>query len=350
MNICFYCDYDGGGTERATVNLVRYLKTEFNIFLLSSSLKEPSFLLDDIDLDHLEYHTILQQIFSLRRYLKKNKIDVLISLEALSGITAIPAAKLAHCKLIIWEHANYYQNQGSRYTHLMRWIEMIVSDAYVVLTKRDYKNFKTHFTFIRTKLTQIYNVAGLIQRYTYDINSKTIISAGHISKIKNYSIIPEIARKVFEKHSDWRWKIYGYSGDDYELLLNNIKKYGLENHVLVCGRCIDMDAAYQEASLYVMTSLQEGFPMVLLEAQAHRLPIISFNIETGPDEIVHDGVNGFLIENRDVDAMTTKILELVEDAEKRHSFSDNTLIDADNFSGEVIAEQWKDILKSVCER
>ena len=58
-----------------------------------------------------------------------------------------------------------------------------------------------------------------------------------------------------------------------------------------------MPGIYKKSAIYVLTSLMEGLPMVLLEAKAYRLPIVSFDIETGPDEIVDDGVNGYL-ENR----------------------------------------------------
>lgn len=341
-------NYNGGGTERATFLLANNLKIYHDIFILSTGKMKPTFSLDSICFDYLPKGSVYQTILALRRYIKKMRIDILIALEALGGICAIPAAKSAGCKIIIWEHANYYQKQGSKYTHLMRKIEMMVADAYVVLTKRDLNNFQTHFHFIRTKLVQIYNIANLSGSQNYDINSKIIISAGHIQKLKNFSLIPEIAHIVFQKYPDWQWRIYGSPMDDeYERLKEQITKYHMEEHVLVCGRSDNMDEVYKNAAIYVMTSLQEGFPMVLLEAKEHGLPIISFDIETGPDEIIEDGVNGFLIEPYLVPKMAERILSLIKDENKRIAFSNNATVGLDNASKQYVVSKWLNLFSEL---
>lgn len=344
MKICFSGNFTGGGTERAAFLLANELSKKYDVYIINTSKNQPTFLLNGPVVKELNSKGVLDSIRKMRCYLQNNDIDVLVSLEALGGICGIPATAFSKCKLIIWEHANYYQTQGSRYTHFMRWLEMLVADAYVVLTKRDLNNFKNHFKYIRTKLVQIYNIAEPVKDTVYNLGSKTIISAGHINKIKNFSIIPEIASKVFEKHPDWTWKIYGYASDDYDTLIANIKKYHLEDKVFPCGRCEDMDKAYQEASIYVMTSLQEGFPMVLLEARAHGLPIISFDIETGPDEIVQNGVNGFLVEPYDKDEMARSIKCAIENDTLRKSFSDHSQTGLELWTAERIAEQWNQLL------
>ena len=72
-----------------------------------------------------------------------------------------------------------------------------------------------------------------------------------------------------------------------------------------------MDNYYKKSKIYVMTSRYEGMPLVLLEAKAYKLPIISFDIDCGPSEEVIDKKNGYLIKPFDIDEMADKIKELL---------------------------------------
>ena len=108
-----------------------------------------------------------------------------------------------------------------------------------------------------------------------------------------------------------------------------------------------MEDEYKNAAIYVMTSLQEGLPMVLLEAKSNTLPLISFDIQTGPGEIICDGVNGYLIPAYDIKAMAEKICELIEDEKKRLKFSTNAQLDIEKFSKEVIIKKWEDVINKI---
>ena len=179
------------------------------------------------------------------------------------------------------------------------------------------------------------------------MKSKRIISVGHIDKNKNFIIIPEIASILFKEHAEWVWDIYGSgSQSDCDELMNAISAYGLEEKVCIKGFEKDVSQVYKGASLCVMTSIHEGFPLTLIEAKACGLPVISFDIDTGPDEIIRDGVNGYLIEAFDKKAMTIKILQLMENEQLRKDFSDNSYLDLANLSPDVIVKEWTDLFNS----
>lgn len=348
LNICFIGHFTAGGTESATFLVANGLCNKHKVFVLNTCNREPSFKLKQtIVFDYLKDGSIPKRILFLKKYLTKNEIDVLITVESMTGIFSIVAAKLARCKHIVWEHANYYQNQGSRWIQKIRQIELYSVDAYVVLTERDRNNFVKHFR-IKARLEQIYNVAKSQGDYLYDMDSKIIVSVGHLRKIKNFIVIPDVAKIIFSKHPDWKWKIYGdTNGDEYYAIKEKIDAYSLQNQVIFCGRCNDMESAYQEASMYVMTSFQEGLPMVLLEAKASKLPLVSFDIETGPDEIIMDGVNGYLVPAYEVEMMAEKICKLIENKEIRKSFSNNSKEGLGMFSKELILEKWDSLLNSI---
>jgi glycosyltransferase involved in cell wall biosynthesis len=213
------------------------------------------------------------------------------------------------------------------------------------------KNFSDHFK-ISCKLDYIYNPIDKGSNNKYDLNSKKIVSIGHIRKIKNFLVIPDVARCVFDKHPDWTWEIYGSYRTErneelnyYNELKAKIEEYGLKDKVILCGRTDDTSSVYDSAAIYVMTSLQEGLPMVLLEAKAHNLPIVSFDIETGPEEIVDDCVNGYLIEPYDVERMAERICDLIKDEKLRGYFSKNTILGQERFLPDGIIEKWSMLLE-----
>lgn len=349
MNIAFYCMCSGGGTERATSNIAnRLLQYQHSVHIINIYRDEPHFALDDrICYAQICESNKAKQILSVAKYLKRNKMDVLVVIEAMGGLSAYPAAKLAGCAVVIWEHANYYQNQGISYIQKVRQFELKHCDAYIVLTDKDKRYFEQFFS-IHTRLRRIYNIAPALSDAPYSLESKTIISVGHIHRIKNFIAIPDIGKLVFSRYPDWRWKIYGApSGKEYEKIKRKIEEYNLQDYIIFAGRSDSIQEEYQKASMYVMTSLQEGLPMVLLEAKANKLPLISFDIQTGPDEIIRDGINGYLIEPYDVEQMAEKICGLIESKDLRQSMSDRSCLDLEKFHADPIMEQWMNLLNDI---
>ncbi len=350
MRICFIGSFTGGGTESATFKVANKLSNdeELEVYVISAGYKEKTFYLNpNIHFYSLRNTSVFKKNREISFFLKKEKIDIVVTVEAMTAIITLMPCTMNKCRHIIWEHANYYQNQGSKYIQKIRQLELKTVDAYVVLTQRDLFNFKKHF-HVKSKMEYIYNIAARQSKKEYDIDSKVIISAGHIRKIKNFIVIPDIAKIIFAKHPDWCWKIYGdKQGEEYEKLVAKVKAYDLQDKIIFCGRCNNIEVEYQKAAIYVMTSLQEGLPMVLLEAKSNKLPLVSFDIETGPSEIIRDGVNGYLVPSYDIKAMADKICTLIEKDELRKEFSKFSSLDLEKFDCNVIVERWKKLLKGL---
>lgn len=96
-----------------------------------------------------------------------------------------------------------------------------------------------------------------------------------------------------------------------------------------------------------MTSRYEGLPLVLLEAQQYNLPIVSFSCPTGPNEIIEDGVNGYLVECYNTDKLSEKLLELMEDEVLRQSFSEHAKDNLDKFNKDKILKQWLELIETI---
>jgi glycosyltransferase involved in cell wall biosynthesis len=211
----------------------------------------------------------------------------------------------------------------------------------VVLTDKDKQNYLSNIRLCK-EVTVIPNPMGELNN-DYDVNSKTILSVGLFSIIKRFDRIIPIAKKIFEKHPDWSWVICG-DGPERKNLENQISENNLDNKIILTGNVPNITDFYKNAAMFVLTSQMEGLPMVLLEAKAHKLPMVAFDIQTGPSDIIRDNQNGFLIEPYNVKKMAEKINLLIENDELRKQFSDNAVLDSEKFSSERIIEQWTSLI------
>lgn len=142
----------------------------------------------------------------------------------------------------------------------------------------------------------------------------------------------------------WRLRIVG-DGELRSRLQRQINQLGLNDSVTLGRSEVDMISVYRNADIYVMTSLYEGLPLVLLEAQAAGLPIVSMTCKCGPRDIVTDGVDGLLVPEGDVDSVADAILRLIGDDELRHSMSKAALKASDRYAEEKIMEKWVELIR-----
>lgn len=336
-----------GGTQRCATFLANALINNFKVILIDFSNKSEDIYFDvheKIKVIHIHQDNLIKAGMMLRKFLIKHHIYAVINVEAMLGIYSIPATMFLKIKNIIWEHGNYYQKQ-CKTIDVVRWLEYKMCDYYITLTKRDQNNFTSHFKG-KCKTEYIYNPVSLPEKLNSNGTNK-ILTVGYLREIKGYEYLVDIAEKVLNKHCDWTWEIYGddTSNPQYvSFIKSKIKQKGLEGKLCIMGTTKNIEACYDNACMLVMTSVMEGLPMTLLEAKAHKLPVVAFDIETGPDEIIDSGTNGFLIKPFDTTQMAEKICELIENPKLRKEFSDNSYIGIEKFDKEKIVHKWLEIL------
>ncbi len=203
-----------------------------------------------------------------------------------------------------------------------------------------------HFVY-HLILKVIYNpITEIDCIYDYNCNSKMILSVGRLVNVKGFDMLVDIAKEVFAKNPDWIWIVLG-EGEERPLLEKKIKDYGLEEKLILQGNVNNVEDFYKNASILVMTSRNEGLPMVLLEIKPYQIPAVSFDIKTGPRECIMDGINGYLVKSFDKLKMANRINELIEDEEKRLEFSKNVLRDTQKFSLDNVIKEWENILNAI---
>lgn len=354
FNICiFNGDMSrGGGTERITQVLANALVKEKEYHIIVLNLNNDSGvsyypLSHEVAFVTLQKRSIQGKILELTSFLRKEKVDVLIDVDVMLGIYSLPATFLCpRTKLISWEMFNIRNDIGSKHTELIRKICLRRSAYYVNQTKGDMDAFLKEMP-VKCPITYIYNPCEIDMDYHgYNEQAKVIVTAGHFFYTKGYDLAIEVAKLVFAKHPDWRWEFYG-DGSKLDACKALVKKYGLENNVIFCGRTNDITAAYKRAAMYVMTSRTEGFGLVLTEAKSCNLPTLAYDVDFGPREIIDDGVSGYLISAFDTVEMANRICELIENPEIRKSFSDHSKDNCEQFSETQFAMKWKELLQKI---
>ena len=281
-------------------------------------------------------------IKKVRTILRDEKIDLLIACGALYYPLGIMACKRTKVKCICWEHTDPATSSDYKFQNLCRKYAVSRCAHMVVLTKSAERYYKQHFPVSKNKITQIYNpiAEGAAKSEQYNGKSKKIISVGRLSYQKNFDRLISIAARILPLYPDWSWDIYG-DGELKDSLQVLIDENKLSAQLTLKGQVSDLYNHYGDYAFMVMTSRYEGFPMSLIEGAANRLPLVSFDIPTGPNEIILDGSNGYLIDPNSDDDMVERIRYLIENPTLRSTMSEEVHRLTDSFALGRILKQWK---------
>lgn len=174
---------------------------------------------------------------------------------------------------------------------------------------------------------------------------KICLSVGRLGEEKRYSEIIIAFNGVASKFLDWDLVILG-EGYELENLEQKVSSLGLQDRVYFPGRVGNVSDWYSFAEVYVMNSRFEGFPNTLLEAMAHGMPVISSDCDTGPKEIITDGIDGLLVETFGVQSELSSAMEKIfEDSVFSRSLGRSATGVRTRFSLDSIGSQWDDLLK-----
>lgn len=175
---------------------------------------------------------------------------------------------------------------------------------------------------------------------------KKVIAVGRSSYQKNYSEMIHIWAQLNSKYDDWSLHIYT---SPTQCLDELIKQYNLTDRVFIETPTPLIREKYEESSIYVLTSHFEGLPMVLLEAQACGLPIVSYACPSGPRDIITDGVDGFLIEPYNQKEFVSTLSKLMDDADLRTRMGEEALKSSERFALEPVMQRWMQLFDEVIQ-
>lgn len=297
-NICFFVGNINltGGTERVSLLIANELILKgYNVrFLNLIDGKKPFFSIDNrIFNDYLYEKKVSMKakffytVQKIRKYVKENKIDTFVVVDSTLCVYSVLALLRLNIKHICWEHFNFNINLGSKFRDLGRRLACLFCDEIVVLTKQDVNYWKDNIILKRANIINIPNPTSFNPvYYAPSIHKKNILSIGRLDYIKGFDILLQ-SFSLLNNDLGWTLTIVG-SGEEESRLKNLCMELDIINQVNFVSATKDLEQYFRNASVFCCSSRFEGFGMVILEAMSFGLPIISFDCDCGPREIIND--------------------------------------------------------------
>jgi glycosyltransferase involved in cell wall biosynthesis len=287
----------------------------------------------------------------LTALLLKEKPDIVVSLYP-SESSFIPDIKDGSKKVLELHYCKFFRLQYGR-RGLLGWIdklrtrqdEQIVRrfDKFVVLTNED-RGYWGNLPNIEV----IPNAAMHVSDAYSDVMNKRVIAVGRLDYQKGFDRLVQAWQLVRHtgKFTDWKLDIFG-QGEWREMLQQMIDKAELQDSVRLNRPTKQIGEEYVKSDMLVMSSNYEGFPMVMIEAMACGLPVVSFDYKCGPKDIIQPGINGLLVPNGDIQALADAMMKVMEDEAYRKMLSLNARKVVDTYSEQAVMSQWIRLFTSI---
>lgn len=371
MKICYCVEglYNSRGTERVLTECVNLLSDEMNItiatafqggrpdfYILSPKVRRIDLGVTDYQRNSL-FHNPRKKDYrrKLTAFLLKEKFDIVVSL---GGLESQFLHKIKDgSKKVLWFHFAFdISNLFIRERHkglvadLMVWLQTKRRvwfanrmDQLVVLSKSDCEKWSKYCK----NATYIYNPITISTSEVSKCEKKSAIAVGVLGVQKGFDYLIDAWALVAKKHPEWHLDIFG-DGPDRKILQERINTYNLQEKIILQGKTDNIEKEYVSHSIYVMSSRAEGFGLVLVEASACGLPLISYDCNYGPNEIIVDGKNGILVSPvGDVKGLSDAIIYLIEDSDKRKAMGVRAKELSCRFNGENVKKNWINLLSNL---
>ena len=373
-----YCTpalYMAGGVERVLSLKANYFADHYGYditIVLTEGKNKPLFypLSDkikvvnlDIDFEELWTCSFLKKILV---YLKKQRIykkrlaeelmrlrpDITISLlrREINFLTSVKdgSKKIGELHVNRANYRNFEAEEANAIKNLFAklWMRNLVShlkrlDRFVVLTEEDKVSW--------TELNNVIVIPDPLAFHIDDISpltNKRVIAVGRYVYQKGFDLLLQAWAKMENQHSDWELVVYGMGDrDPYEQIIDDLRIDRSRCHLY--GSTPDIKKEYLNSSLFVFSSRFEGFGMVLIEAMACGLPVVSFDCSCGPKDIVRPDEDGLLVPSGDTDSLADAMHRLMSDDDLRKDMASKAIINVRRFQLDEIAQRWKTLFNSV---
>ena len=213
-------------------------------------------------------------------------------------------------------------NQLEDHTHNRLFIWCLNrADCVVLLAKKWQKCFAEWFPTVKAKTAVIYNACAPTPAVDYSIKEKSIIFAAHLDENKRADLLLQAWKVLSSDYPDWYVTIMG--NGDVEGYSHLCHEMGLDDSVTFTGYITgkQKEDVWNKASIYCMCSRHEGFPMVVLEAWARGIAVVTTPVGGLPD-VIEEGRNCLTFPFDDADALTMQLRKLMESPELRRNMAE----------------------------
>ena len=392
MKICFICDsiYSFGGVQRVLAVIAKELSKTHDVTIITlDDATESSSNGDIYDLNHTNIKVLFFRFRKMKKFIiyshkiysylykkvlvqnqltsdfyarssfpaaMRNQLTEILNqgnYDTIIGVHAFLSLKLATIrkdlnaqKVIGWMHNSYqafFENRPAYLEHLKVHFkyQMQKLDDVIVLTHTDAQLYKQ---YLGISPIVIYNPLTIIPGKRCNIHAKTFLSVGRMSALhKGFDILITAFALFAKQNSDWKLNIVG-DGPERENLQKLINDNDLTERVKLYPFTSNIQKYYSSASVYVLSSRWEGFPLVLMEAMSHGLPIIASNIPVC-EEFLSKTTFSTPFKSEDKESLTTALFTMSQ-CPYLQEYSDQAVkFSQQNNTIDSIIKTWKNIIK-----
>lgn len=273
---------------------------------------------------------INQEAFDAVFLISMGRLSVMFALYSMLSL------KKKKAKTYACEHVAI--NSFSKPIKFLKRLTLRYYDRVIVLTDKDHQVF-TQWGISSTTIPN----PVVFKHHTRTVRHRQALAVGRLDHQKGFDLLLDVWKGFVATHPDWKLVIAG-DGELKEQLIAQSQQLQITDSVSFVGKVSNINDYYRDSDMALMTSRYEGLPLVLLEAKSWSLPVVAYDCPTGPQEIIHQGEDGFLVPMNDRAGFIARMQQLADDDALFYAMSEKTKTTSLRFDGKVIKESWLSLL------
>lgn len=286
-----------------------------------------------------------RRVWALRRLIRKLRPQVVLGMMTTASVLAVAASRRLPCRVIATEHTHPpSQLLSSAWQKLRRWAYPRAHSVVALTTGTaawlEENVPGSQITVIPNSVRWPMEAAEPVVPPPSREGRRRLLAVGRLHPHKGFDVLLRAFAQIKAYFPDWDLVILG-EGDERETLERQVEEGGLQGRVSMPGRVGNLADWYADSDLYVLSSRVEGLSNTLIEAMASGLPVVAFDCETGPREIIRQDIDGVLVSQvEDDEALAAHLADLMARPERRELLARRAIDVRDRFSTARVMSLW----------
>jgi glycosyltransferase involved in cell wall biosynthesis len=288
---------------------------------------------------------VIRRLHRLRAVIRNSRPDFVLSFLTRTNVLTLLATRGLRLPVIVSERNN---PAVQPFGPLWKWLQLRLyprAFTLVTMTKGALDYFAPE---IRRHGRVIPNAINLPAGWEDRRGNNVLTAVGRLTRQKGFDLLLEAFARITDRHPDWKLVIWG-EGEARTELEAQRDALGLRDRVEMPGLTARPGLWLETADAFVLSSRYEGWGIVLLEAMAARLPVVSFACDWGPTDMIADGEDGILVPDGDVTALADALSSVMGDETLRTRLAANAQANVQRYDAEHVLSQWDAVALSALE-